>query len=494
MRGRFLIAVCALAALTGGCGGTERTGVSGEAGASLVRSGALAYVAVDSDLSSSQWQKVDDLLHKFPGRDKWLAQLKRELPDDISYEDDIAPALGPEVDIAIVAGPAAGDASVVALTKPDSIEKARALVRKLESKDDEPHATRLVDGWFVLSQSNDMIDRVLKQGDGKSLAEDDTFKDAVAELPQDALAKAYVNGRQLADLVTNYLKRGPQTTAAGGSAPFGLDQIEWIGASLVAKDEGVRFEADVKGTGGEAFTGSAKPYASKLISGVPADAFAFLTFGGGATVEQLRKVRDNPQLGPGFQQFEQLTGLQLDDLLELFAHEVAFYVRRGTGLPEFSLVLEAPETQKALTTLDRVAARVAELMATKVREDTRDGVTVKSLTIAGRVTVEWAGFDNRVLITTAPTGIADYRAGGDKLGDDATFKDALSSAGAPDKTGGLVYLNLRDGVQLVESYIGLSGEKIPADVRANLKPLYAFVAYSTQTADVTEVTAFLQLK
>jgi hypothetical protein len=99
-----------------------------------------------------------------------------------------------------------------------------------------------------------------------------------------------------------------------------------------------------------------------------------------------------------------------------------------------------------------------------------------------------------VLITTSPTGIDDYRSGGDKLADDSTYKDALSTAGAPDKTLGLIYLNVGDAVELIKSYAGLSGEKLPPDVAENLKPLHSFVGYGDRNGDITKGTAFLEVK
>jgi hypothetical protein len=125
-------------------------------------------------------------------------------------------------------------------------------------------------------------------------------------------------------------------------------------------------------------------------------------------------------------------------------------------------------------------------------EEDQGGVAVKSLSLGG-VTVHWAGFGGRVLVTTAPTGIGDYRAAGDKLSDDPAFKHALAAAGAPDKAGGLVYVNLHDGVQLIENYLGISGGGLPADVSANLKPLQSFVAYSTESGDLTKFAAFLEI-
>ena len=51
--------------------------------------------------------------------------------------------------------------------------------------------------------------------------------------------------------------------------------------------------------------------------------------------------------------------MSLDKVVALFEHETAFYVRRGPGLPEFSLVLEALDTQQALTTIDQLAATLS---------------------------------------------------------------------------------------------------------------------------------------
>jgi hypothetical protein len=489
--------VCAL--FVAGCGGRTKSGVSGEAGAALVRSGALAYLAVDSDLGSNQWQKVDDLLHKFPGREKWLRALRRQLAQvGLEYGRDVKPGLGPEVDIAVVAGASPHDISYAWLTKPESVDKAKALARKLGETSSPPEqtVTRVVHGWVVVSDSAAKIDSTLKSGSQRSLADDAAFKEAIAKPPDDALAKAYVNGRRFADLIEAYLGAGAQTTAFGGSglAPFGLAKVDWIAADLDAEDEGIHFEADVKGAGGRRLLGADRAYASKLISGVPADALVFASFRGGPLADQLRELRKNPEFGPGFGELERMLGLRLADLLSLFRNEVAFYVRRGPGLPEFSLALDTPDEARALATLDRLVAHVARLTGSRVSTEKQGGVRVKSIGL-GRVTVHYAAFDGRVLVTTGPTGIADYRASGDKLSDASAYENARSGADVPDKTAGLLYVNLRDGVRLIEDYVGLAaGERVPAEVRENLKPLQSFVAFSTASGDVASVSAFLAIK
>jgi len=140
-----------------------------------------------------------------------------------------------------------------------------------------------------------------------------------------------------------------------------------------------------------------------------------------------------------------------------------------------------------------VARRVATLVPARRGEETQGGLDVKTLNF-GPVTVRWAGFDGRVSLTTAPTGIADYRASGDKLGDNSAFKDALDAAGAPDKTNGLFFVNVADAMELAKSYAGLGGANLPPEVRENLKPLQSFVAFATSDGDLTKTTAFLEIK
>jgi Protein of unknown function (DUF3352) len=487
-RPRRLLAVgaaCAALLVVAGCGGSTKSsagGGIGSSGAELVTSNAVAYASIDGDLSSSRWQQLDTLLQKFPIHDQLLTKLKNALAEkDINYERDVKPALGSELDVAAVAGAAGAEPSYIAFTKPDSILKAKELVNKLAAG--SPTATREVDGWLVIADKDSMIDTVLK-GSGSSLADDPAFKDGFGSLPDDAIAKAYANGPQLTKLVNSV-----GTTAALDTSS--QPELDWLAASLVPKDSGLELGVDVKSPNAGDFTGD--PYSSKLISGVPADAIAFLSFHGSGATSPLDSLKQNPMFSAAIGEIERELGMSLDSVSALLDHEVAFYVRRGPALPEFTLVLEEPDTQQALTTLDRLGARIARLAKAQLGTEQQGGLEVKTLNF-GPVTVRWAGFDGRVLITTSPTGIDDYRSGGDKLADDSTYKDALSAAGAPDQTLGLVYVKVGDAVELIKSYAGSSGGKLPPDVLENLKPLHSLVAYGDRNGDITKGTAFLEIK
>ena len=126
------------------------------------RAGSLAFVSIDSDTSSSQWKQLDELAQKFPDRDELLAQLKQQLSaQGVDYDTDVKPALGPELDVAVVSAGDESSAKPVALTKPDDPAKFKALVAKLNAKDSsgERAVYREVDGWYALSDSQASISR-----------------------------------------------------------------------------------------------------------------------------------------------------------------------------------------------------------------------------------------------------------------------------------------------------------------------------------------------
>jgi len=84
--------------------------------------------------------------------------------------------------------------------------------------------------------------------------------------------------------------------------------------------------------------------------------------------------------------------------------------------------------------------------------------------------------------------------GGDKLSDSSFFKDAAKSAGMPAATGGFVYLNLKDGIPLAESFAQLAGSGLSPDTIANLRPLRSFLAYATADGGEGSATAFLGIQ
>jgi hypothetical protein len=486
----FITAVLAtLCLLLAACGGGPGTGASlgsTPSGAALVRAGVLAFVSVDSDLGSGQWRQLDQLAQKFPGRDRAVAQLERALSKQgLDYGRDVKPALGPEVDVAIVSGGTSSPTKAVALTKPDDAGKFEALVAKLNASDPSGSDAvyREVGAWYALSDSQGAITEALK-GDRTPLSEDSAYKEALGKLPGDALAKAFVDGQRVNALVGQAAAQG-----AGGfaSSSLGLDTLKYISASASAEDDGVRIRGASSGgnLGGGDFT-------SKLIDGVPGDAFAFLSFRGEGTTDQLGKLKSNPQVGAALEQIEASLGVSLDRVLGLLRGEIAFYARPGAGIPELTLALEEKDESGSLATLDKIAARLAEATGSRVEAGTQGGHPVKTIDF-GRFAVHYGGVGGKILITSGVSGIADYGSGG-HLADSDDFTQAKDAAGMPDSNGGFMFVDLKNALPLIEGFAGLAGQSLPSDVTENLRPLRSFLAWSDGSAGSRTFDAFLEIK
>lgn len=478
-------------ALAGCGGGSATTSAFGESGSKLVRSGALAFVAVDSDLGSSQWQQVDTLSKKFPGRGQALARLREGLADNgVDYDKDVKPALGPEVDIVVISGPGANQTSAVGLTKPKDAAKFKALIAKLNASDQDlsgkPAVYKEIDeGWYAVSESQAQIDAALKGSGGEGLSDDSMFKAALEKLPGEALVKAYVDGRQLSELIQ---AQSQKSATPFDASTLGLDKLEFVAGSMSAESDGIRARGAASGGnlgGGE--------FASKLLDGVPGDAFAFLNFRGTGTSDQLKKLESNPTFERALQQIRAALGVSFDDILALLHNEVALYVRPGAGIPEVTLALETKDQAAALSTLDRLAARLAAATnGGQVQPGKQGGHDVKTINL-GRIAIHYGGLGDKVLVTSGVNGIADYGTGS-KLTDSADFKQAKSAAEMPDSTGGFFYIDLKDAIPLLEGLAGLAGQTPPAEVTENVRPLRSFLSWTEGTGSERTFDAFLEIK
>jgi hypothetical protein len=472
-----------LALVAAGCGsGSKKSGsASGTSGAaSLVPADATAYVAINTDLKSDQWKTLDSLAGKFPSKDQLLAKFRAELQKQgVDWDRDVKPALGSELDVAAITD-ASGKNQPVAFTKPNDEDKLNALLQK--GNGTHPVHEK-IDDWTVIAERQSGLDAVKAAKDGKSLQDSSAFTDAMGKLPGETVAKFYVSGSR----VTQSLGK---TLGSAGAALPSANKLAYITGALVAKDDGLQLEGTAKVNGKAPGSGTFK---SAFVDEAPSGAILFLSFHGlDAGISQLRS---NPALSQQLPQVEQALGVTLDQLAALFKNEVAIYVRQGTPIPEITLVSKVDDTRAAMATVDRLASR-AGAFAGGARPKTVNvgGVTAKELTIGGRFSLFYAAFDGKLVLTSAQTGITGLRDGGPRLKDDATFKDATSSAEMPDSTSGLVYVNLRDGIPLLEGLAQLSGQSIPSSVSGNTAPLRAFVAYGKSEGSETSFTAFLQVK
>ena len=123
---RTALAAAVFLLAAAGCGGGD--GDLGS-GADVAPRSTAVFVSIDTDFEGGQWQAAEDLIAKFPDGREALRDLPRELEqEDVDFERDVKPAVGPEVDLVLL-DLEDEDASVV-LTQPAEEGKGRELVRK----------------------------------------------------------------------------------------------------------------------------------------------------------------------------------------------------------------------------------------------------------------------------------------------------------------------------------------------------------------------------
>jgi hypothetical protein len=460
-----------------GCGGAEEAGSAG-AGASIAPASALAYVSVNTDPESAEWDQVDALLARFPGGQGVVDDLLQGLgEDDVDLERDVLPALGPET----VAVFLKGREDPVVLVQPADEAKLGAL---LERSDDPPVRAE-VEGWTAIAQTQADLDAFERARDAGSLDDEQAFRDAMADLAEDGLVRAYVSGGALEQALQSQGGAGG-LGSMGSMLPVG-GALDYLGLVLTAEDGGVRVEGRAKGSQEDLAAGGA--YTPTLLERVPDDAF-FVVSGKAGEID-LSQLEQNPQLGGTLGQLQTFLGVEPEELAGLFEGEVALYARGGAPIPEVTLLVAGADRQD-LDVLDQLAQKLAPLAQGKLGEETLDGVDVRSFEIQG-VKVFY-GLDGDVLVLTiGRTAFGDLDAE-DRLEGDPEFRRAADAAGLGTETSGLVYLNFADLLPLIEGFADLGGEALPEDVAGNLRPLGSFLGHAERDGETFGFTGFLEVK
>ena len=479
-------ALAASAFVLAGCGARDEA--TRADGAKLAPASAPVFVAINSDLSSGQWRQVAELVRKFPAGDGAVSSLERELMNEsgLTYEGDLEPALGDEVDL-VWLDVENEFSNVVALTQPKDEDAFEKMIAKGNQSGPDDLVCEELDGWQVCADDRAKIARFRQQSSGDKLADDEVFDDALAELPDEALVHVYVRGQSIIDALED-------ADVPGSAMPFSTEQgIDFLSIGLKAEGSGLRLVGS--GRASAEPQQPTEPFESKLLEVVPADSVAFLTFKGGDQYQrQLEELEKNDAYRMGVREFERMLGIPLSSLLELFENEVGLYVRPGTPIPEVTLLIEAPNEQEALRKVNAaVTALTKNEQAQPCDAPTEEaGVEVRCVDL-GEFELRTAAVDGKVVVTIGQGAIAKLRDDGDKLADDEGFQDARDAAGMPAESVGFMWLDLEDGIPMIMGLSTATGGSIPSEIRENLEPLGSFLAWADSDGRSGSFTAFLQI-
>lgn len=437
-----LLAGSALALVTG-CGSTS-TGVAsganlGTAAAQLVPADALAFASLDTNASSQQRKRLDDLTAGLPIRNELMQKLNAALSKHgLDLQRDVQPAVGNELDLTVLKVEN-GKPDVVALAKPSDESKLRQLASKLDSGS-EHYTVEDIGGWSVVADSQASFAAVRDAQAGRSLADTSAYAAAQNRLGGDAIARVFATGAAVSSL------RKALLPAAGGSAPA------WISVKLSADGNALRLASSAAAAG-------PTPFRSALLGDVPTGASLAVSFKGGSSILQRLPAA-------------KLGGLSLTQLAPLLTGEGVLYVRSNGLIPEVAIELSPANPRAALdharTILSGAAGKLGPI----------------------RLTAQLSG--GKLVIADTPAAASSLR-GGSKLVDDAAFKDALKAAGVPQQRTGLVYANVAELAPILQLAAQAAGGKpLDASVADTLSRLGRLVAWTGRSGGVSTLDAWVE--
>lgn len=476
MRVRRIIAGIAAAAVAGlavaGCGGSNGAGSAQLGGAaSVAPADAVAFVALDSDVSSAQWSAADGLLQKFPAHDALLAKLRAsfEQHSKLSWAVDVKPALGSELDLIALPGK---EPQFVGLTQGGDQTKLAALLQKL----DKGVVSQQIGGWTAFSSSQAALDAV--QSATTKLSDNNTYRAAIAKLAGNALVRAYANGTEAQQLLASLGKQTPSMV----SVPF-----NWASAELVVSGDGVRVNAyshdgtTVPGTPHFQAT-PAPPYASSLVDEIPSGALFVADFP--VTTGQFR-FSDAASLPKPLQKLLGAAPMLLSQLDDVLGGETAVYVRPGLPIPEVSIVTQPDDVTTAESSLAEIVKTLRQVAAGSAKA----GFDLSKIPVFHKAE------GGQLIISTSQQGIADFESAGPKLSADPSFKSAQQASGMPAQTTGFLFVNLTSSLPLVRALGPLLGLKLPAEAQqADLSALKTLTAFGTRAGEESTFTVFLEIR
>jgi hypothetical protein len=444
----------AAALLAAGCGGSTATVAGGPgAAADVVPANVAGFLAFRSDADDEQVERVRELVERFPGAKAALAGALRDALDDGTWAEDVDPAVGDEVAVVFLDG----STEPIVLTQPDDVGKLEELARKADADVE----VRELDGWHAVGEAK-ALDALARAGD-ETLADSDAYGEAFEDLETDVVARFYGRGDALGRVAGSL--PGAAVPTAGG--------FETFAGVVEALEDGLRVEGRVTGLEQEVST-----YEPTLLERVPDDAFLAASIGDvGPMTAELRKGAV-----PFLPDIERALGVTLDELAAVLGAETVLYARKGIGIPEVTLASRPDDPAAAVETLRKVARAASDVVGGRLRTTTTDGVEVHVLQVE-IVQIQFAAVDDVVVVTSGATGLRDFRRDGDKLSGSDRFEEATEDAGYEGETSGLLYVDLRELLPVVEGIAGFSGADLPEDVRSGLERLDTFAAHSSADGD-----------
>ncbi len=473
LRARFTLDRLALAIVLVGAALLVFSLVQGSSGSEqrdgavrLVPPDALLYVHARVEPDSEQWRRAGEIVRELPAlrrlRDRALDSISRGRRP-LDFDTQVRPWIGDEAAVALL--PDGRRATSLILVRVADQTGARTFLQGAGRPTESRHRGVIVRVYGGLAAS--FVGKYLAVGSpanvraaidarrGASLARSRLFRRAVDRLRiDDALAYAWAPEEGVSQVV-----RGREPLVDQVRALVERPGLDAAAVGVRAERNGIRLEIATVG-GAPARATHFRP---TLTKDVPSGTIAFVGAAGlDGLIEQLDRLGGDRVALPGLlERLRRDLGRRGERALAgaaapLRGREAAVIVTPPVNLPVVTLVVAdttAEEGGEVLVALQPVIAQLLESPALgqvpAIVPRRIAGVEATTLSISPTLTLTYAAFDGKLVVSTSPAGIRQLRAGGESLSDNASFapgglRDLL------DRVSSVVFLDLRRLSTLVE--------------------------------------------
>ena len=447
---------------------------------------ALGMVSVNLSPSIDQKRNLLSIARQFPGA---RSKVKGEFDDarnellgtlfqgsGLDFKNDIQPWLGKEAAVVVLPPGDAGAPLILGMVQTEDQEKAKAAIAKATRDGGFDGAYAIVDDFVVISRQADKVDNQpaldqitaqAKKDDG-GLAKSAEFTNVVDQLHGDRLVLGWVDTKHSLAALEDL---GGLKDVVG---QLGKDAGA-VGFDLHAESKAVVFQGIAAAKGVDSGSDLA------LTRSLPATTLgAFTSFAIGKSVARALAGAGGTEEGNLVAGFEQQTGLNLEkDILSWMHGEVVLVagaVRGEQPFPDFALVVEPTDKDKALAGLAKIRSALSE-KGLQLDEQQIGDVTsyVAQSEIIPGIQPAMALFPDRFVVANSAAFLADLaKAAVPGLGDDDAYTSVVGGGGTTSAQFVLLIDPIRQAIEQVALKYPSDRAEYEKDVKPNLEPLSAF--------------------
>jgi hypothetical protein len=468
------------------------------AGAAVAPRDSAVFASVDLRSQSGQVAAALALVRRVPRVQALLAQALQQVLKQVGGPalpsnslanlpiGQVAPLLGPELDVAVRAHGRAADA--VALLQPSPVV-AQALQSVLGSR----VATRTIEGWTAIAHSQAELDRYVRALARGRLSAGPTFRRYMGEVSRGApaLVRVFVNtvAGQLSSLAGGLA--GASTSAHLATR---LDRGATAAVALRAEAAGVRIESAVPAGGA-----SRKPVTLDRTlpagAGVAVDATVAPLPAGTAAVLALPQVRE------GLRRVEQTTGVSIvRDVLPLLPGEFAATVSPAVGrIPSILVVHRGGDPVAAVHVADRLATAAERKGLATGRGIYAQGLFLTELTLKDGpgghpLSIYYGIVNGDFVVSTSTAAVIALHGTGPRLANDNALKAARIATRTVTTPSAFAFVDLPRLAPLLRLIPQARGNPSGPDLRAALAALGPASVFTHISGGVATTSAFVAIR